>query len=421
MGLRGIAFVTFASQESYNKALTLSGKYMGRRYLTIRPAIRNNNGGTTTATTGEGNNDNKKSLNQYQPQPEQKQKQEREREHSSTIAILKRPVSSLLSSLSQSNLLTHKKARQCSNNNINNKEEKNDSPSSPVPSKEPSPSSSLLSLVPDLVVKRMNTIGENTLLSSSSLSPSPSLSLVPYSVEEKVVVETNREMTLLPSSSSSSSSSDTKNHDANDINANDRDYNNDNKYAQLLKKHEKLKEMYHNKMKQNRQLEIECKDLQARVYEEGSLSNYKNKHREWDQQQQQQMMIESLQQKLVQADQQWNKLSNTTSKQTNTIHHMVAEKQIILQRLEDEVMIRHQAEHLFEEEKMELSTQLEKEISQRCQAEQEQEIMYKQLQYELKKRQTVEQEKYVLLYQQHKGDHPTTKEEDNIVKNEKYP
>merc|ERR1712238_507278 len=126
MGLRGIAFVTFASQESYNKALTLSGKYMGRRYLTIRPAIRNNNGGTTTATTGEGNNDNKKSLNQYQPQP--KQKQEREREHSSTIAILKRPVSSLLSSLSQSNLLTHKKARQCSNNNINNKEEKNDSP-----------------------------------------------------------------------------------------------------------------------------------------------------------------------------------------------------------------------------------------------------------------------------------------------------
>merc|ERR1712238_603846 len=192
MGLRGIAFVTFASQESYNKALTLSGKYMGRRYLTIRPAIRNNNGGTTTATTGEGNNDNKKSLNQYQPQPEQEQ--EREREHSSTIAILKRPVSSLLSSLSQSNLLAHKKARQCSNNNIN-KEKKIDSPSSPVPSKEPSPSSSLLSLVPDLVVKRMHTIGENTLLSSSSLSPSPSpspslslsLSLVPYSVEEKVV------------------------------------------------------------------------------------------------------------------------------------------------------------------------------------------------------------------------------------------
>jgi len=100
---------------------------------------------------------------------------------------------------------------------------------------------------------------------------------------------------------------------------------------------------------------------------------------------------------------------------------MVAEKQIILQRLEDEVMIRHQAEHLFEEEKMKLSTLLEKEISQRCQAEQEQEIMYKQLQYELKKRQTVEQEKYVLLYQQHKGDHPTKKEEDNIVKNEKYP
>ncbi|OEU23243.1 hypothetical protein FRACYDRAFT_178914 [Fragilariopsis cylindrus CCMP1102] len=36
--LRGFGHVRFGSKESYDKALTLSGKYLGRRYLTIQAA-----------------------------------------------------------------------------------------------------------------------------------------------------------------------------------------------------------------------------------------------------------------------------------------------------------------------------------------------------------------------------------------------
>jgi len=80
---------------------------------------------------------------------------------------------------------------------------------------------------------------------------------------------------------------------------------------------------------------------------------------------------------------------------------MVEEKQTILQRLEDEVTIRHQAENLFDEEKIQLSKLLEIEMSKRCQGEQqEMDKIHKQLQKDMKKRQTAEQERYVLLYQQ---------------------
>lgn len=43
--LRGYGHVLFASQESYNKALKLSGKYLQKRYLTIQPANAPKHGG----------------------------------------------------------------------------------------------------------------------------------------------------------------------------------------------------------------------------------------------------------------------------------------------------------------------------------------------------------------------------------------
>ena len=102
---------------------------------------------------------------------------------------------------------------------------------------------------------------------------------------------------------------------------------------------------------QNKQPNSKCEDLQKQLDKEKLLSKL-NKQR---------FLVN---------------LDNTISEQTMAIQDTTAEKQTIRQQLDDEVMIRHQAEYLFEEETMELRNSLEQEISLRCQAKQEQETSH---------------------------------------------
>mmetsp|Transcript_17859 Transcript_17859/g.20015 ORF Transcript_17859/g.20015 Transcript_17859/m.20015 type:complete len:207 (+) Transcript_17859:71-691(+) len=204
----------------------------------------------------------------------------------------------------------------------------------------------------------------------------------------------------------------------------------------LRREHQQLQFQHTDTMQQNKQLTSKCENLQKQLDEAKVLSKC-TKHREWEQHQhqQQQLMMESLQRELANSD-------NTISEQTTTIHDMTKEKQTILQRLDDEVMIRHQAEHLFEEETWKLRNLMEQEISLRCQAKQEQMTTHQQWQQEMKQRRKAEaeKEKYkLLLSQQEKQRNIITtttttntttnrystnssipKKEECIVKNEKY-
>jgi nucleolin len=49
--LRGYGHILFVSQDSYDKALALSGKYLQKRYLTIQPANAPKNGSSEARTT----------------------------------------------------------------------------------------------------------------------------------------------------------------------------------------------------------------------------------------------------------------------------------------------------------------------------------------------------------------------------------
>ena len=116
----------------------------------------------------------------------------------------------------------------------------------------------------------------------------------------------------------------------------------------LLREYQQLQFQHTDTIQQNKQLNSKCDDLQQQLDEEKSLSK-RNKQR---------FLVN---------------LDNTISEQTMAIQDTTAEKQTIRQQLDDEVMIRHQTEHLFEEETVELRNSLIQEISLRCQAKQEQE------------------------------------------------
>jgi vacuolar-type H+-ATPase subunit I/STV1 len=158
-----------------------------------------------------------------------------------------------------------------------------------------------------------------------------------------------------------------------------------------------------------------CKQLEWEQQQQQQYNNSRNFNGNYDNNskvdhhyhhsngEQQIMMIESLKQQLANSDQRIHKLSKTVSKQTCTISDVMEEKLDIIQRLQDEVSIRHTLEKFFDEEKSELSKLLENEVSLRKQLEEQKEK-------ELKKRRPQ-------LTTTNKCYH---KKEESVVKNEGY-
>jgi RNA recognition motif-containing protein len=163
--------------------------------------------------------------------------------------------------------------------------------------------------------------------------------------------------------------------------------NDKKKHSMLLRDHEALMVQHNDTMKRNTNVKMKykkCKQLEW-VQQQQQFNNSRNfndsndnnneveHHHHHSHGEQQTMMIESLKQQLTDSDQRVHKLSETVSKQTCTINDVMEEKREIIQRLQDEVSIRHTLEKIFDEEKLELSKLLETEVSRRKQLEEQQE------------------------------------------------
>ena len=121
---------------------------------------------------------------------------------------------------------------------------------------------------------------------------------------------------------------------------------------------ESLMRWKHLELKQQQQynkLATEYENWKTRYEESSSKCN----HLEREQQQQQITIFESLKQRLAYLNQQNKALSNNLSEQNSTICDIIEEKRILLQRLDVEVSIRHHAETVFDEEKLELNKEIQ--------------------------------------------------------------